>query len=122
MISERFPSLSYMFNETFMSAGSDDVKKLSNSSSKVGAGLVRKPWTGKKNGERYITRNFVVYTHIINHIMAFCVVLLVEQCFGGIYCFLFWGINEHSTYLCKVPISPNRVLRPLSLPSTVVTN
>jgi len=48
MISEVFPSLSYIFHETFMSAGSDDVKQLSTCSSKVGARLVRKHWTGKR--------------------------------------------------------------------------
>jgi hypothetical protein len=46
MISEIFPSLSYMFHETFMSAGSGDVKQLSTCSSKVGASLVRKHETG----------------------------------------------------------------------------
>jgi len=47
-IQQIFPSLSYTFHETFMSAVSDDVKQLSNCSFKVGASLVRKHWTGKR--------------------------------------------------------------------------
>ena len=62
MISERFPSLSYTFHETFMSAGSDDVKQLSNCHLQGGRKSRQKALDRKKNRDCYINRSVVINT------------------------------------------------------------